>query len=183
MAIVMGTSLSVQPFYSLLQKVRESVPRLLINREAVGPFRFCSMSCCLRDVFLQADCDDGVIQLCEELGWRDELEAIYNAMDHIAFFQSSVKEETLSAKDEHYDGDDSSEMNRNEQTQTQESEKKQKEEEEEEEEELKKRGEEVQSLSVKQDCAKNLNGHNEIDVNENAVEDRMTNSKENYQTE
>lgn len=115
MAIVMGTSLSVQPFYGLLQKVRESVPRLLINREAVGPFRFCSMSCCLRDVFLQADCDDGVIQLCEELGWRDELEAIYNAVDHIAFFQDSVKEETPSAKDErHHDENDNDNENENE---------------------------------------------------------------------
>ena len=89
MVIVMGTSLSVQPFYSLLQKVRENIPRLLINREAVGPFRFCSMSCCLRDVFLQADCDAGVIQLCEELGWKDDLEAIYNSVSSVSFFQKS----------------------------------------------------------------------------------------------
>ena len=99
MVIVMGTSLSVQPFYSLLQKVRENIPRLLINREAVGPFRFCSMSCCLRDVFLQADCDDGVIQLCEELGWKDDLEAIYNSVNSISFFQET-KDECTSPKEE-----------------------------------------------------------------------------------
>jgi NAD-dependent deacetylase sirtuin 2 len=34
--IIMGTSLTVQPFASLIHKVRDEVPRLLINREKVG---------------------------------------------------------------------------------------------------------------------------------------------------
>lgn len=84
LVIVMGTSLSVQPFYSLLQQVRENVPRLLINREAVGPFRFCNMESCLRDVFIQAECDDGVIEFCRQLGWEDELRTIYRSVNSIS---------------------------------------------------------------------------------------------------
>lgn len=39
MVIVIGTSLQVQPFASLPQYCKPGVPRLLINREAVGPFK------------------------------------------------------------------------------------------------------------------------------------------------
>ncbi|KAI9633858.1 DHS-like NAD/FAD-binding domain-containing protein, partial [Dioszegia hungarica] len=38
LVIVIGTSLQVQPFASLAQYCRPGTPRLLINREAVGPF-------------------------------------------------------------------------------------------------------------------------------------------------
>ena len=83
--IVMGTSLQVQPFcgmppppslkaVGLVNKVRENCPRLLINKEAVGPFRFYTMDCCYRDVVYLGDCDEGVKELCKELGWLDELE-------------------------------------------------------------------------------------------------------------
>lgn len=77
MLIVMGTSLSVQPFSTLIHKVRENVPRVLFNNEAVGLFRFCSMACCFRDVFIQGDCDSQVKAFCRELGWEEELEALY----------------------------------------------------------------------------------------------------------
>jgi len=36
--IVLGTSMKVYPFAGLVDLVREDVPRLLINRECVGPF-------------------------------------------------------------------------------------------------------------------------------------------------
>ena len=70
--IVMGTSLKVQPFASLVDFVEPKVPRLLINREAVGDsFRFGEPGS--RDVFLQGDCDDGVRRLVEMLGWEAKL--------------------------------------------------------------------------------------------------------------
>lgn len=75
--IVIGTSLSVQPFAGLVHKVRENVPRLLINREAVGPFKFCDMGCCFRDVRYLSDCDSGVRALAEKIGWLSELEELY----------------------------------------------------------------------------------------------------------
>ncbi|KAM3924088.1 NAD-dependent protein deacetylase sirtuin-3, mitochondrial-like [Leptodactylus fuscus] len=37
--IVMGTSLKIEPFASILNDLRPNVPRLLINRDAVGPFK------------------------------------------------------------------------------------------------------------------------------------------------
>ncbi|BFZ04260.1 hypothetical protein BsWGS_07299 [Bradybaena similaris] len=39
MVLVMGTSLEVQPFAGIIDTVRWTVPRVLFNRDAVGPFR------------------------------------------------------------------------------------------------------------------------------------------------
>jgi len=68
------------PFSSLVDRVPKSTPRILINRDAVGPFTRLSSSRSHgilgnggRDVFWEGDADDGVMQLAEELGWGDEL--------------------------------------------------------------------------------------------------------------
>ena len=61
----------------LVHKVKENVPRFLINREPVGPFRFYQMDCCFRDVVYLGNCDDGVKNLCDLIGWREELEDLY----------------------------------------------------------------------------------------------------------
>lgn len=70
--IVMGTSLSVQPFASLPQFASEGVPRVLINKELVGDF-----GCRADDVVVLEDCDEGVRKLADALGWRDELELMW----------------------------------------------------------------------------------------------------------
>jgi NAD-dependent histone deacetylase SIR2 len=70
--IVMGTSLSVQPFASLPQFASEGVPRVLINKELVGDF-----GCRPDDVVVLGDCDEGVRKLADALGWRDELESMW----------------------------------------------------------------------------------------------------------
>lgn len=80
--IVMGTSLVVQPFASLIDKVQGAVPRILINRERVGEadislramgwdegFDFPPNPTAWRDVLFMGDCDDGVLQLETLLGW------------------------------------------------------------------------------------------------------------------
>nr|ODN81378.1 NAD-dependent histone deacetylase SIR2 [Cryptococcus depauperatus CBS 7841] len=93
--IVIGTSLKVQPFASLVDSVPLSCPRLLINREPVGGFSRLnstlsslpsSLSKLLagshgtsRDLFFEGDADDGSWKLAEKLGWKDELEAITKA--------------------------------------------------------------------------------------------------------
>eukprot|EP00727_Mastigamoeba_balamuthi_P011502 m51a1_g6975 putative nad-dependent protein deacetylase sirtuin-2 (505) ;mRNA; r:114231-116089 len=72
--LVMGTSLEVYPFAALVNDVPESTPRVLFNREAVGPWR--SGLCCatgFRDVCVLGECDDGVRRLAELLGWSSEL--------------------------------------------------------------------------------------------------------------
>jgi NAD-dependent deacetylase sirtuin 2 len=82
--IVAGTSLVVQPFASLVDRVPVHCPRLLINRERVGEvdpalrgmgydkgFNFGEGA--YRDVVFEGDCDDGVWALAEALGWAEEL--------------------------------------------------------------------------------------------------------------
>lgn len=70
LAIVMGTSLSVQPFASLPGFVAENTPRVLINQERVG-----GLGSRPDDVLMLGDCDEGVRKLADALGWREELEA------------------------------------------------------------------------------------------------------------
>lgn len=70
--IVMGSSLTVAPFSQLPQYTKDDVPRLLVNKEQVGGLGSRS-----DDVLFLGDCDAGVRNLADELGWRDELEALY----------------------------------------------------------------------------------------------------------
>ena len=72
LAIIMGTSLTVQPFASLPSFVREQTPRILINLERVG-----GLGGRADDVLLLGDCDDGVRKLADALGWREELEELW----------------------------------------------------------------------------------------------------------
>ena len=72
LCIVMGTSLTVQPFASLPGMTKETTPRVLINKERVGGFGSGT-----DDVLLIGDCDDGVRQLARACGWLDELEALW----------------------------------------------------------------------------------------------------------
>lgn len=74
LAIVMGTSLSVQPFASLPSFVREETPRVLINMDRVG-----GLGSRPDDVLLLGDCDEGVRKFADALGWRDELEALWES--------------------------------------------------------------------------------------------------------
>ncbi|MBN3324025.1 SIR3 deacetylase, partial [Atractosteus spatula] len=69
--IVMGTSLEVEPFASLAGAVRSSVPRVLINRDLVGPFAYPSPR--PNDVVEQGDVITGVQKFVDTLGWGEEL--------------------------------------------------------------------------------------------------------------
>ncbi|MCJ1379632.1 Sir2 histone deacetylase Hst2 [Xylographa soralifera] len=73
LCIVMGTSLSVQPFAGLPGLAAEGVPRILINKELVG-----DLGCRADDVLIIGDCDKGVRRLASALGWLDELEALWS---------------------------------------------------------------------------------------------------------
>ncbi|KAK7103643.1 NAD-dependent protein deacetylase sirtuin-2-like [Littorina saxatilis] len=84
--IIMGTSLVVQPFASLANRVSRSIPRLYINLEKTTPeddmmamlmgggggFRFDAEDN-VRDVYQQATCDTGCSAMADLLGWGDEL--------------------------------------------------------------------------------------------------------------
>lgn len=72
LVIIIGTSLSVQPFASLPQYAREGVPRVLFNKDRVG-----DLGSRLDDVMVLGDCDEGVRKLATALGWLEELEKLW----------------------------------------------------------------------------------------------------------
>ncbi|PLW14118.1 hypothetical protein PCASD_21994, partial [Puccinia coronata f. sp. avenae] len=90
--IVLGTSLQVHPFASLISTVPIHCPRVLINLEAVGEagrrsggagqggFDFEGIhrggKKFTRDVLVLGTTDDRVGQLCDLLAWKDELLAL-----------------------------------------------------------------------------------------------------------
>ncbi|XP_041131944.1 NAD-dependent protein deacetylase sirtuin-3-like isoform X2 [Polyodon spathula] len=69
--VVMGTSLEVEPFASLAGAVRDSVSRVLINRDLVGPFVYRAPR--HNDVLELGDVVSGVERFVEKLGWKEEL--------------------------------------------------------------------------------------------------------------
>uniref|UniRef100_A0A7S2WA06 Deacetylase sirtuin-type domain-containing protein n=1 Tax=Mucochytrium quahogii TaxID=96639 RepID=A0A7S2WA06_9STRA len=82
--IIMGTSLTVHPFASLVEMVSPECPRLLLNMKPVN-VRSPSdgiMGLRLRqaenyrDVMIEGTCDDAVRAICDGLEWRDELEKL-----------------------------------------------------------------------------------------------------------
>lgn len=90
--IVLGTSLVVQPFASLIGRVHSTVPRLLINREKVAMFtrakhvmgistegfRFHQRSN-YRDALFLGDVDAGVEQLSRKMGWEEDLRRLIDS--------------------------------------------------------------------------------------------------------
>jgi NAD-dependent histone deacetylase SIR2 len=90
LCIVMGTSLSVQPFAMLPHICNEDTPRLLINSEQVG-----GIGSRTDDVLLLGDCDGGVRKLAEALGWLEELEALWATTAPPPLETASNGEETV----------------------------------------------------------------------------------------
>ncbi len=84
--IIMGTSLTVQPFASLIDYVSDNCVRLLINRDKVGKISSGFLRSMIfgeglcfdlpgnrRDVAYEGDCDEGCLFLADQLGFGDEL--------------------------------------------------------------------------------------------------------------
>lgn len=63
--IVIGTSLSVYPFASIVDYASKDCIKILINKEKVGPFRFENGGICLL-----GSCDEIVNDLCDILDWK-----------------------------------------------------------------------------------------------------------------
>eukprot|EP00891_Asterochloris_glomerata_P009347 jgi/Astpho2/9347/e_gw1.00142.59.1_t len=85
--IILGTSLVVQPFASLIDRVSSRTPRLLMNLEVVGEgdplLAKLGMSQGLdfgatnhRDALALGKCDDSVRKLCKLMGWQGELDKL-----------------------------------------------------------------------------------------------------------
>ncbi|KAI9508344.1 class I sirtuins SIR2 family protein [Russula earlei] len=67
--IVIGTSLTVHPFASLVNKAKSQCPRVLINLDKVG-----DIGSWKNDLVFLGKCDEIVRDLARELGWEDELD-------------------------------------------------------------------------------------------------------------
>ncbi|XP_014430615.2 NAD-dependent protein deacetylase sirtuin-3, mitochondrial isoform X1 [Pelodiscus sinensis] len=70
---IIGTSLEVQPFASLADAVRSSIPRVLINRDLVGPFAYQPQ---YNDVALLGDVVSGVEKFVELMAWKEEMQEL-----------------------------------------------------------------------------------------------------------
>uniref|UniRef100_A0A8C5PDB2 Sirtuin 3 n=1 Tax=Leptobrachium leishanense TaxID=445787 RepID=A0A8C5PDB2_9ANUR len=68
--LVIGTSLEVEPFASLVYDVKAAVPRVLINREAVGPFLTGHQGLNVSEL---GEVSAGVKRFAQLLGWDREL--------------------------------------------------------------------------------------------------------------
>ncbi|KAK7533338.1 NAD-dependent histone deacetylase SIR2 [Phyllosticta citribraziliensis] len=95
LAIVMGTSLTVQPFASLPGFVSVNVPRVLVNKEQVG-----SLGSRSDDVLVLGDCDDGVRKLAKACGWLEELEELWRMTVPKAAADLGRQPEEAKSKDE-----------------------------------------------------------------------------------
>ncbi|POR33708.1 NAD-dependent protein deacetylase hst2-1 [Tolypocladium paradoxum] len=75
LVLIIGTSLSVYPFAGLPEMARDDKPRVLFNMERVG-----RLGGRADDVIRLGSIDDGIRELADELGWRDELEQLWRAV-------------------------------------------------------------------------------------------------------
>lgn len=96
--IVMGTSLTVHPFASLINMVKGQCPRVLINLDKVG-----GIGSNRNDIVLLGKCDDIVRDLARALGWEDELdkewiETVKSLDNHETPHEEPEKDEADEAK-------------------------------------------------------------------------------------
>ncbi|XP_050991663.1 NAD-dependent protein deacetylase sirtuin-3 isoform X1 [Labeo rohita] len=78
--MIMGTSLKIEPFASLVNTVKSTVPRLLLNRDPVGPFERRPLRRC--DYMELGDLSDSVRKLAEILGWHTEIQDLMNSHEN-----------------------------------------------------------------------------------------------------
>lgn len=87
--------LQIEPFASLVNTVRSTVPRLLLNRHAVGPFQRVPLR--RGDHMELGDLEVTVRRFAEMLGWNGEIEELMSVHEtqvgagFIAHFCSLLK--------------------------------------------------------------------------------------------
>ncbi|CAF0791782.1 unnamed protein product [Brachionus calyciflorus] len=74
--IVMGTSLEVEPFANIILGSHFNAPRLLMNKESVGPFKKIKKLDRRKDLQMLGDLVDIVNEFVNKLGWANDLEKL-----------------------------------------------------------------------------------------------------------
>lgn len=72
----MGTSLEVEPFANIIRGSHFNAPRLLMNKESVGPFRKIKKNDRRKDIEMLGDLIDIVNEFVNKLGWTSEYEEL-----------------------------------------------------------------------------------------------------------
>jgi NAD+-dependent protein deacetylase SIR2 len=90
----MGTSLTVHPFASLVNKVPGQCPRVLINLDKVG-----EIGSGKNDLVLLGKCDDIIRDLAKEIGWEDELDKEWAATAGSLDIHEATPDAPTKAKD------------------------------------------------------------------------------------
>ncbi|KAK7476695.1 hypothetical protein BaRGS_00032093 [Batillaria attramentaria] len=78
LVLVMGTSLEVQPFAGIIDTVRFTVPRVLFNRMAVGPFRKQKRP---KDFVSEGDLIGQMQEFVEMTGWTQDMVNLITRME------------------------------------------------------------------------------------------------------
>lgn len=73
--IVIGTALAVNPFASIVGKVDEKTPKVLINMTPTQDYDFEDKEYYPERIFLQGKCDEVVAKISKDCGWEDEFKA------------------------------------------------------------------------------------------------------------
>lgn len=72
--VIIGTSLLVNPFASIIDYVKPEVPRFLINNEVSGDFKFKEKGS--NDYFIQGDCQEILKELAGQLGYDNDIKNV-----------------------------------------------------------------------------------------------------------
>ncbi|XP_078530055.1 NAD-dependent protein deacetylase sirtuin-3-like [Lissotriton helveticus] len=79
--IIMGTSLAIEPFASMVNSVRPNVPRLLLNRHLVGPFKKKPLK--ITDVAEVGELTDSTTKFAEALRWTTDIEELMKKTESV----------------------------------------------------------------------------------------------------
>lgn len=94
--LVMGTSLQIEPFASLVNTVRWTVPRLLLNRDAVGSFAKVPLR--KKDFVELGDLEDLVRRFARLLGWNEDIEEMMSAQETLISNASHSQQSELQTR-------------------------------------------------------------------------------------
>lgn len=75
LVLVLGTSLKVEPFGSIIDECPKTVPRVLMNKHLVGPWKS-KTKCGKKDISILGDLIECLDMLMESVGWDEELKQL-----------------------------------------------------------------------------------------------------------
>ena len=74
---IIGTSFQVDPFASLLSMSQYPTPVVVINNQPV------TIPNEAQTTYISGDCDDSILSICEQLGWKKELLNLYRKINKV----------------------------------------------------------------------------------------------------